>query len=47
MLNIAGDIGGTKTHLALLDDKNPQQILKQKNIRVKILQVLKRSFLIS
>lgn len=30
MLNIAGDIGGTKTHLALFDNKNPQHILKQK-----------------
>jgi glucokinase len=27
---VAGDIGGTKTHLALIDQKNPRLILKQK-----------------
>lgn len=27
---VAGDIGGTKTHLALIDEKHPRQILKQK-----------------
>lgn len=30
MLIVAGDIGGTKTHLALINEKDPKLILKQK-----------------
>ena len=30
MLTVSGDIGGTKTHLALIEEKNPRVILKQK-----------------